>query len=47
MASRLNEKDLELIQTGKTIDLSKKAYAYMGGEFTKNPRDYVEVLIYN
>ena len=47
MASRLNEKDLELIQTGKTIDLSKKAYAYMGGKFTKNPRDYVEVLIYN
>jgi hypothetical protein len=47
MTSRLNKKDLELIQTGKTIDLSEKAYGYMGGEFTKNPRDYVEVLIYN
>ena len=47
MASRLNEKDLNIIQTGKTINLSSYDYRYMGGEFTKNPRDYVEILIYN
>ena len=49
--SRLNEKDLELISTGNTIDLSAPdgRWAYLGGEFTLNPdeRDYVEVLIYS
>lgn len=47
MASRLNERDLELIQTNKTIDLTSKQYGYIGGEFTKNTNDYVEVLIYD
>ena len=47
MASRLNERDLELIQTNKTLDLTSKQYSYIGGEFTKNTNDYVEVLIYD
>ena len=47
MASRLNERDLELIQTNQSIDLTAKEYGYIGGEFTKNSNDYVEVLIYD
>jgi len=45
--SRLNEKDLELLQTGKTVNLSAVENAYYGGEFTTNPNDSVEVLIYD
>ena len=45
--SRLNATDLELLQTGQNIDLSSAQYAYLGGEFTKNPNDYVEILIYD
>lgn len=45
--SRLNEKDLELIQTGQTVDLSSVENAYYGGEFTTNQNDCVEVLIYD
>ena len=45
--SRLNEKDLELLQTGQTVDLSTMANAYYGGEFTTNSNDYIEVLIYD
>ena len=45
--SRLNETDLELLHTGQDIDLSSKPYAYLGGNFTENPNDYVEVLIYD
>ena len=29
--SRLNNTDLELLQTGQNIDLSSKKYAYLGG----------------
>jgi len=47
MASKLNERDLELIQTNKTMQLNSARYNYIGGEFTKNSRDYVEVLIYD
>ena len=47
MARRLNELDLELIQTNQSIDLTAKEYGYIGGEFTKNSNDYVEVLIYD
>jgi len=45
--SRLNEKDLELLQTGQTVNLSAVENAYYGGEFTTNPNDCVEVLIYD
>ena len=45
--SRLNKTDLELLQTGQEVNLSSKNYAYLGGEFTHNPNDYVEVLIYD
>ena len=47
--SRLNKQDLELLQTGKDVDLSdpEGRWAYLGGEFTENPNDYVEVLIYD
>ena len=47
--SRLNETDLELLHTGQDIDLSdpKGRWAYLGGNFTENPNDYVEVLIYD
>ena len=45
--SRLNEKDLELLQAGQTVNLSAAENAYYGGEFTTNPNDCVEVLIYD
>ena len=45
--SRLNKTDLELLQTGQSVDLSAEENAYLGGEFTENPNDYVEVLIYD
>jgi len=45
--SRLNEKDLELLQTGQSVSLSAVENAYYGGEFTTNPNDCVEVLIYD
>jgi|TARA_R110000824_G_scaffold128597_6_gene289645 hypothetical protein len=45
--SRLNEIDLELLQTGQTVNLSTVENAYYGGEFTENPNDCVEVLIYD
>ena len=46
--SRLNKTDLELIYSGQKIDLSDSEgrWAYLGGEFTANPEDYVEALIY-
>ena len=44
---RLNQKDKELLKTGKTINLSDPAYAYMGGEFRTNEEDYLEVLIHD
>jgi hypothetical protein len=45
--SRLNDTDLELLQTGQTVNLSTVENAYYGGEFTTNPNDCVEVLIYD
>ena len=45
--SRLNEKDLELLHTGQTMDLTSVQDAYLGGEFTTNPNDYIQVLIYD
>ena len=49
---RLNEKDKELLQTGKTIKLSgddaiANAYRYMGGEFRTNEEDYLEILVHD
>lgn len=44
---RLNEKDKALLKTGKVINLSDPAYAYMGGEFGSNNNDYLEALIYD
>ena len=43
--SRLNKQDLELLQTGKDVDLSdpEGRWAYLGGEFTANPNDYLEI----
>ena len=45
--TRLNEQDLLLLDTNKTISMQGAGYAYLGGNFTENPNDYVEVLIYD
>ena len=45
--ARLNEKARELTLTGKSVDLSAPINAYLGGEFLTNPKDYIEVLIYD
>jgi hypothetical protein len=45
--SRLNETDLELIQTGQTVDLKTVENSYYGGEFTTNSNDCVETFIYD
>ena len=45
--ARLNEKDLSLLSDGKTVSLLGVGYAYLGGEFTTNPNDYVQVSIYD
>ena len=48
MSSRLTQKDLDIIKvSGQTMDLKSQDFAYLGGEFTKNPNDYVEVLIFD
>ena len=44
---RLKDKDKALLKTGKVINLSDPAYAYMGGEFGSNNNDYLEALIYD
>ena len=31
--ARINEKDLELLSTGLTIDLTQPNFNYLGGEF--------------
>jgi len=45
--SRLNKIDSDLLYAGVNIDLSSAEHAYLGGEFTENPNDYIEVLIYD
>ena len=45
--ARLNEKDLSLLSDGKTVSLLGAGYAYLGGEFTTNPNDYIQVSIYD
>ena len=48
MSSRLSQKDLDLINvSGQTMDLASQEFAYVGGEFTKNPNDYVEALVFD
>jgi hypothetical protein len=44
---RLNEKDLSLLSDGKTASLLGAGYAYLGGNFTTNPNDYVQISIYD
>tara|TARA_R100000030_G_scaffold24100_1_gene17441 strand:- start:3932 stop:4699 length:768 start_codon:yes stop_codon:yes gene_type:complete len=45
--SRLNEKDLQILQTGKNIDFNSPSYSYIDGEFGTNPTDYIEILIHD
>ena len=45
--SRLNQKDLQILQTGLDIDFNSTEYSYLDGEFGENLNDYVEVLIYD
>ena len=44
---KLNDKDLELLGTGGTVDLSLKGNAYLGGEFGNNVNDYIQASIYD
>ena len=45
--ARINEKDLELLSTGLTIDLTQPNFNYLGGEFLTNENDYIEALIHD
>jgi hypothetical protein len=48
--ARLNEKDLLLLSDGKTTSLGPEGgmgRAYLGGKFTENPNDYIQVSIYD
>ena len=40
--ARLNQKDSEILQTGKNIDFLSPEYAYFNGEFGNDPNDFVE-----
>ena len=45
--ARINEKDLELLSTGLTINLTDPSFNYLGGEFLTNENDYIEALIHD
>ena len=45
--SRLNQKDLHILQTGLDIDFNSREYSYLDGAFGENPNDYIEVLIHD
>ena len=45
--SRLNQKDLQILQTGLDIDFNSPEYSYLDGAFGENPNDYIEVLIHD
>ena len=45
--SRLNLKDLQILQTGLDIDFNSPEYSYLDGAFGENPNDYIEVLIHD
>ena len=47
MMSKLKEKDLELLSTGKSLDLSSPSRAYLGGQFGTNENDYVQISVYD
>ena len=47
MELRLKQEDIEVLDSGKTISLNNPSYGYVGGDFSTNPNDYVEVLIYD
>ena len=47
MELRLRQDDIDLLDSGKKIALNDTAYGYVGGDFSTNPNDYVEVLIYD
>ena len=45
--ARLNQKDSEILQTGKNIDFLSPEYAYFNGEFGNDPNDFVEALVHD
>lgn len=45
--SRLNERDENLLLTGKNIDFNSTEYSYLNGAFGKDSSDYVEILIHD
>ena len=45
--SRLNLKDLQILQTALDIDFNYPEYSYLDGAFGENPNDYIEVLIHD
>jgi len=49
MEQTLDIQDIEVLDTGRSLPVSSEnnAYAYLGGDFTTNPNDYVEVLVYD
>ena len=47
MELRLRQDDIDLLDSGKKIALNDTAYGYVGGDFSTNSNDYVEVLIYD
>ncbi len=47
MMSKLKEKDLELLSTGKSLDLSSPSNAYLGGQFGTNENDYIQISVYD
>ena len=47
MEIRLKQEDIDVLDSGKKILPNDSYYGYVGGEFTTNPNDCVEVLIYD
>tara|TARA_R100000008_G_scaffold66211_1_gene43186 strand:+ start:1758 stop:3191 length:1434 start_codon:yes stop_codon:yes gene_type:complete len=45
--SRLNEKDLEILSTGQTVNLSSPINSYLGGKFGTNVNDFVQASVYD
>ena len=45
--ARISKKDYDLLNANQAVNLSSPEYAYLGGEFTTNSNDYIEVLIYS
>ena len=49
MEQTLDTKDIQVLDTGKVFSISSQDsnYAYLGGDFSTNPNDYVEILNFN